>query len=261
MEYNAADYDFGYLEVERPLEVEVELDAELDAVRNELSYLITFAELDASEVLRKDPVMLAQAMYAVTLELWLEDPAMARAAVAYSDNPRKMHELYMAHHQVTEHDGFSDYMVSFYEDTVWRDPLYEDDWTSQPFKVRRGFIKSSGGDFNIDSRKVFEWAKYWLEGDDKYTPLNAPKSRLRDDGDYCLVYPIDPFLVCRGKDAEKAKTVTVWVKPEVFAPGLEDWDGERDTVVLRRGRAPVSGFWFEYDSERDVWVNCEIGGA
>jgi len=139
-----------------------------------------------------------------------------------------------------EDDGLDDWEQTVFETIKSRPHLYEDEFTMDVVNVYPGFIKMNRKlkwlipNINRDEAKALAFG--WLEGDTKAEPLNKPKTRHRENGDWILVFDRRWFT---GLDS-RIETVTITISAEAFVQhSIEDRDdGSWSNVELKRGRKP-----------------------
>lgn len=149
----------------------------------------------------------------------------------------RLHDL-LSKVKLEQDGGFTDWERTVFETIRTREHLYEDEFSIGPVNAYPGFIRMDralqhlSGAIDMDRARTLAFG--WLEGDDSAEPLNKPKTRHRENGDWILVFDRAWFP---GLDS-RIETVTVVVTKEAFEEhSLEDRDlGSWYKVELRRGR-------------------------
>jgi len=200
---------------------------------------INFDHLDQWSRGSKNPKLLREAIdstLAMALLLDLEIPEK------YHRNPKAMHafwKLMNSFEFISEGPG--DWYRTVFETVRERASLYEEEWEPSPFRVQYG-KKFSYYTRNTQDKWVAR-AIAWLEGDEsfcvsrrgkwvsqKLEPINKPKSRHRDEGDWMITFENGRW------PNGKMKTVTVWVSAEAFHPHrFKDEYGQPYGLELKRG--------------------------
>lgn len=147
------------------------------------------------------------------------------------DDPKAIHAIWDQIRDGIREEGPTEWSQTVFETIRVRNHLYGEDWAPSPFEIKIG---ESRFFTSLDDRLVLK-AVAWLEGDDGDGPINDPKRRHRDNGDWMLQYP-EAWVIIHA--AAFVPGTRYEYEGPYMAPLVDHDTGETDYVHLKRGRKP-----------------------